>query len=557
MTSERYPTPECQGSARGEAGIRYLQLLGSMYGIPITPLGHLAHAVFPLLVVAVLLAVFARRSDPSAPWNTRVDLGLALFSGLSATVLSSTWMTRYFLFRFPLTASDFGQYCESVGVLRAGTLDGWTAQRSVVAGWMPSMLGNTFGVVDALFVGALISHLLMGVGIFLWARAAHSRLAGMAAVMLTLAVAPLVHLSRTVTFYPETVAGCVLSAAGAMLALRYRSLPAIAFASVAAGLVLLLDVRGLLWALPAVGLTAAAVVLARGITRKAAGLALLVACLTISYRVGNSTTWEITPSLEQQTAYYVDEAIRRFKPDDPNAGISTDTEAADSRFVWGRSPIAEIPKTLRFMWSLKSDLPEGIENQPETEYGRRTHVIPWIAPAALSLLLAIWGAHRRRWLALGFLGTLVPFAVALQGTAQMVGHSRYIANGVTMVPVLLGLGFAVAALGPLARQDVPRVAPPVRRGELIGLGVVLVFVLGMLPGWLSPVANWRAPTSADIEPTNSLWHAGNSDRLPLDVAPQCVEALRADFASGLPVGSRLLDWEIDESPTHDPTLEGE
>jgi len=82
-------------------------------------------------------------------------------------------------------------------------------------------------------------------------------------------------------------------------------------------------------------------------------------------------------------------------------------------------------------------------------------------------------------------------------------------------------------------------------------------VLGMVPTWLSPVANWRSPVSADIEPSNSLWHAAHSELLPVDVAAECAEALNEDFASGLPIGSRLLGWTVDSSPTHNPTLERE
>jgi len=348
-----------------------------------------------------------------------------------------------------------------------------------------------------------------------------------------------------------------LSAGAAVLAIRYRTLPAIAFSALVTGIVLLLDVRGLLWALPATGLTVVAAVLARGLTRRVAGLGILLLSLLASYQVGKATTWDVTPSLEQQTAFYVDEAIRRYFPGDPNAGISTQEEIADSRYVWGRTTLTEIPDTLHFLWTLKQSLPDGIENQPETEYCRRTHVTPWVVPAVVSVLLMVWGVRRRPWIALGFLGSLVPFFVALQGTSQMVAHSRYIANGITMIPVVLGVGFSVVAQGALARHDGESNEPLLRRGEWIGLGVLLVIVLGLVPTWLSPVANWRSPVSADIEPSNSLWHAAHSDPLPVDVTIECAQALQEDFRTGLPVGSRLLGWTVDSSPTHNPTLEGE
>ena len=134
-------------------------------------------------------------------------------AALLGTLLSSAWMTRYFLFRFSLTASDFGQYCESLGAFRGGDLALWAKQRSLVAGTLPGLLSDSLGIVDALLVGALISHVVMGFGIYLWARAAHSRLAGLVAVMLASAVAPLVHLGRTITFCWRRSRVCVVCAA--------------------------------------------------------------------------------------------------------------------------------------------------------------------------------------------------------------------------------------------------------------------------------------------------------------------------------------------------------
>ena len=525
-----------------------------MYGIPITPLGHLAHALFPLLVVAGLLRIFGRGGDPDAPWNTATDLGLAVGAGLASTALSTGWMARYFVGVRPLTASDFGQYCESLGAWRDGQLDAWVPQRSLVAGSLPGSFTEALGVVDSLLVGATLSHFFMAVGLFLWARAAHSRMAGLVAALLATSVAPLVHLSRTVTFYPETVAACVLSAAGAVLSMRYRRLPAFAFSALASGLVLLVDVRGLLWALPAVGITVVAVLLAPRWYRKAIGLAMVVGALAGSHEVGNRTTWEQSPSLELQTVYYVDEAIRRFQPN--QRGLDTENYMTGTHFIWGRSGTTTIHKTLQFLVELRALVPEGVESQHETAYSRRVHLMPWVVPGLVGLVLGVVGAWRRKWLAAALLGSVVPFVVALQGTAQMVSHARYMANGITMVPVVLGLGVATVYWGRLKKRDDGN-GDTLTRSDGWGLAVIAVLVLGMVPNWLSPVANWRAPVTADIEPANTLWHSAHSSPLPVDVSQGCAKALQHDYAAGYPVGSRLLSWAVDEPPTHNPTLEGE
>lgn len=525
-----------------------------MFGIPITPLGHLAHAVFPLLVLALLLRRFGRGGDPNAAWNTKIDLSLAVGAGLVSTLLSTGWMARYFVGVRPLTASDFGQYCESLAAFRSSGLDGWVPQRSLVAGSLPGLFAESLGIVDGLLVGATLSHVAMAIGLFLWARAAHSRMAGVTAALMATAVAPLVHLSRTVTFYPETVAVCVLSAAGAVLSMRYRRLPAFAFSALASGLVLLVDVRGLLWALPAVGITLVAAMLAPRLHRKLLGVVFVVAALAASHEVGKRTTWDTSPSLELQTVYYVDEAIRRFQPN--QRGLDTENYMTGSQFIWGRSGTSTIPQTLRFLVDLRAMVPEGIEMQHETAYSRRVHLAPWVVPGAAGLLVGIIGAFRRKWLAAALVGSTVPFAVALQGTSQMVSHSRYLANGITMIPVVLGVGMATVYWGRLQTTD--RTARRIlTRTDGAAIGLLIVVLLGMVPTWLSPVATWRAPVTADIEPANTIWHAANSDPVPVDVSTGCAKALRDDVDAGFPVGSRLMSWKVEESPTHNPTLEGE
>jgi hypothetical protein len=522
-----------------------------MIGIPITPLGHLGHALYPLPVVAVLLWFIGRRTSPSAEWNTRVDLGLAAVSAIVVAGMCVGWMPRYFMLIAPLTASDFSQYCESVGAFRGDSLDAWVHQRSLVAGALPGMLSKHLGIVDGLFVSAVASIAALGAGVFLWARAAHSRVAGLMAALVTCAIAPLVLLSRTATFYPEAVATYVCCAAGVMLALRYRTLPAIVAGAVGIGCVLLIDVRGLIWALPALGLVGVAALAARGWVRRIGGILVIGLVLWGSHSVGARTTWETTPSLELQATYYVDEALRRASPNDPEAGIPNKDVGFPVRFIWGRSPISDIPETLSFLWALNQLLPEDIGDLPETRYARRVHVMPYVWTGLFSLGLVLLGLRRRPLLMLGFVGSLVPFAIALQSASTAVVHARYIATGIAMAPVILGVGFAVLYSGALTRRDERRMQPLLGSGDLLAIGVGVLLILGVIPSWLSPAATWRAPISADAEPANAIWHSSQAV-VPSDVSSRCASALRKDYAAGYPVGSRLLGWTVAQAPKHRP-----
>jgi hypothetical protein len=171
-------------------------------------------------------------------------------------------------------------------------------------------------------------------------------------------------------------------------------------------------------------------------------------------------------------------------------------------------------------------------------------------PAAFGLCLAIFGARRRWLLAVGLIGSFAPFAFALRSASTMVSHSRYFATGITMIPVLLGVGLAVVYLGPRGKRDSERVERWYSRGDILALSGLLAVVLGVIPTWLSPAATWRSPVSADVEPAHSLWHSAHSESIPTDVSPACAESLQEDFASGSPVGSKLLSWTVDKAPYH-------
>jgi len=512
-----------------------------MHSIPISPLGHLLHAIWPLVVVGLLLRFAPGRGHASSPWCTRKDLGLAAGCGVLFGALSAFWMARYFIVNAPVTASDFSQYCESIGAFRDNDMVGWNMQRSVVAGWLPAVLSGPLGLIDGLLVAGLISCTALGSGIYLWARALHGRLAGMCAAIIACAAAPLVQLTRTASFYPEAVAAYVLSGTGAVLALRYRSLPALAAAGVGVGLVLLVDVRGLIWALPALGLgLLAALGMARW-WRKGLGLLVLLGPVALSHPLGSVAYFEKTPSLEQQAVFYVDEAVRRIGAD---TGTPIGERAYPSRFIWGWSPMSDLPKTVDYMLALNRSVHDEVGEHRETVHTRRMHVLPWLPPALLGLALAAWGARRRPWVLLALFGASVPFAVALRSATTLVSHPRYVANGMAIVPILLGIGVAVLAQGPLAAKDGPSSDTGRPWGLVGGVAVLVAMVLGIVPNWLSPTASWRAPIGADTEPKHSIEVAQAEAPAALDVSELCVSALRADHEAGLVPGSRLYGWLV-------------
>jgi hypothetical protein len=516
--------------------------------VTIHALGLVVYALFPLPFIAVLLYWVGQRTHPSARWENAVDLPLTLLSGLAFLVVSAFWIAPMIVVLSPLMSSDFGQYCESVGAFRDGDLSGWIRQRSLVAGALPGALAGPLGIVDGLLMGAWISHWVMGVGLFLWGRAAHSRMAGIMTCLLGCAVHPVVYLSRTVSFYPEVIAICVLSSGLALLALRERRWPMVLAAGLGIGLVLLVDARGLIFAGPVLTMAVLAVVTGPRRHRwPSAGV--LIACMVGSYQIGHHTTWSDSVSLELQTLYYVDDALRHHSPGKPEGSIMHEAEDLDSRFVWGRTPLTTLPATLNNLLYFRSVLPEDIADVPHTSRLRRNQVNPWLMSLWLSVLVAGWGLRHRPLLGFGFLVSLLPYALALEGAARVLVQVRYLASGLVMVPVMMAVGFAVLAQGALERQDRSPEQRWLSRPEWVGLALVLVLVVGVLPTWLAPQAPWRVAMSVHHEPGSSVWHASTDLKLPSDISRSCIRQLQRDFEQGFPVGSRLVGWNMTSAPS--------
>ncbi|MSP54704.1 MAG: hypothetical protein EXR69_03730, partial [Myxococcales bacterium] len=68
------------------------------------------------LVVLGLVRVLVPVTDEPEPWSP-FDVALAIAAGLSFAALSTLWLPDYSLRGAPLTASDFSQYCDSVGAV--------------------------------------------------------------------------------------------------------------------------------------------------------------------------------------------------------------------------------------------------------------------------------------------------------------------------------------------------------------------------------------------------------------------------------------------------------
>ena len=218
----------------------------------------LLHTPLLLLLLALALRLAPLRVDRDEPWNTPLDVTMALLLGLGTAVVKAWWLALFVMMEGTDT-SDMSDICSTVEGLRY--LDITSVKRQPVAALLPAVLSHPLGFFDGLCASALLSAAGMGAALYLWARTLHSRAAGVATVLFSCAFTPLVVMTRYLTFYPECIAAYALCAASVAAALRWRTRATLGLAGAGVGLALAVDHMGLVFAL--VPLTVAFVVALR------------------------------------------------------------------------------------------------------------------------------------------------------------------------------------------------------------------------------------------------------------------------------------------------------
>ena len=466
-------------------------------------------AIVYLLGLAVVLRVGMQRSVDSQ-WSSRIDIPLALGTGVffawscldlaSAHAGSDPMLVKDLL--TSAISTDFMDYCGGLGSMLMDNEAGWPAKRSRAAAWLPATLADSVGILEGLALGAVLSTMLIGSGLYLWAQALGGRESGLMAVLTAMAMGPLVLLSHMLSYYPEMIAAFVLAAAAAAWAIRVRSILTMTLAGLAIGIVLLIDVRGLLWALPLLGGTALAAVLCdwrqdtptneRIWTRPLGLMMALFVPIVLSYQLGSWAFPEHTTSLELQTD------LRPLFHKRGATGVAfLPPYELDSAYRWGRSSIWEIPQTLGFLLD-QSQLqpPEGLAKQ-EGIGSAEQHIDPWMLAGGIGLLGAVTVVGWRSWRGWALFCSLFPFAVALRGMGMVDEmQPRILTHWMPGLAVLLGLGFTAVMRLPGPQGWIERYwrAPRWR----LDWGTCAISVFGMLlllsgvisSGW-SPSAEWR------------------------------------------------------------------
>ncbi len=370
--------------------------------------------------------------------GSSVRFGAALLQavgvGVAFAALAVGWFGRFHL-QDAFTAPDWFDYCSAVVSVLEDDPALWPLKRSRWAGAPAVWAAERLGVVDGLAASAVVGTGAMGGLLYLWGAALGGRGAGLAAALLGLAMGPVVLQARSLTFYPWVTAGLLACGAGAAWVVRRPGVWTGLACGLAVGIALLLDLRALVWALPTLGVAVGALALREGATwRRAVALGALLLPLVWSYDQGFDAYPPATYSLEEQ----VDVRALYAAMGGGDAAARAQAVPA-SRYVWGRTPLTDIPGTLGFLVQ-QARIPRPAGAAALTDPALvAAHVRPWLGVGLLLGPLALWVLRKDRLVALAFVGTALPWVLALRRMPDMVNlYPRFLAQGLPVLAVAGG-----------------------------------------------------------------------------------------------------------------------
>ncbi|MFT5686797.1 MAG: hypothetical protein ACI8RZ_007754 [Myxococcota bacterium] len=431
---------------------------------------------------------------PASKGSVARELIAAAILSVGVALLCAFYLARFHLPEWPVVGRDFVQVCVETAAIRDGTPSVYP-QRTPTSGMLPGLLARWLGIVDGLLVGALLSCAAVVGGVYLWARSLANARAAAAAAVLVGAFTPLAVLPRFVHFYPEVIAVLVGCMALAGVAARWPGWGTALLAGLGAGAALLVDGRGLLWAVPA--LLVAAVALRRWSV-------LLLPGVAGSYLLAGRLLPPHTPRLETQIAWFIQDL----------GGVPPELLPKMERFLWGHSALTDLPSTVGYL--LAAQAPSAPGNAAQ----RAIHIDPWLAVLAVGLIAVCWVLRETPKRLVVLAVTSAPFVLALYGAATGQVSPRHLAMAWPFAPVVLGVGLSAIRVHP---------------AWLAGGG--LVVAIGLT----------AADFGGDITQTPDVdaLLAAHPDADPAIVArlefndPVCRAAIAADLAAGHPWGSRL------------------
>lgn len=464
-----------------------------------------------------------------APKSTKRSFGIGLVVSFILGV-SSIWNYGWYT-EVPFFETDLSEYCVAIEIMSDDWLNGdMPPKRSRLAALLPWWLSKYWSMLDALALSSIVCTVGTFLCIYIWSWA----LFGVGpALMSTLALsmmAPMVLMSRFLTFYPPIVLATVF--AGMVLSLwwKFRNGVTALICGVGIGLCLCIDVRGVVWAVPFWTGAMALLILGEGYLKRMGHFVALNLPVWGSWFLGWWAYTANSASLEKQMD--VRPLYVGFDEDNP---LFQPPWHIDSHFVWGWFEVQEIPDTINFIVSQRSyDIPADFLAWQQTGSSDNIYVAFWNSILLFSIVvssIAIWRNVREesRWKAfesvLLLVCTVSPFILLFDSLTEMVEqHIRFYLHGLPGIAILMG-----GATGLVVARNEFKLK---NKSWYAILWCVCVAGLGSLlhfSSW-SPLyaqAEWRNKWSiTSHEYTQMRRHLSGATSNLKDYGKECVEVLR-------------------------------
>lgn len=502
-----------------------------------------AQEALPATLGALAILALSTRFLPGSTlwneeWRSRVDVPLAGALATAGALLNTFWMIPRSYSGYPVWASSFTDYCDLVAGQAAGLAAGKNNTRSTIGAWLPAQWAPSTGTVDALTLYGILGLFLIFAGIYLWARFAHGRTAGVLAVIAAFPIPAVLHNARDITFYPAVNGSAVVLAAAVVAMARYPGWAPALLAGISAGMLLILDVRGLMLGLAflacAIGL---AVVRATNHKVRALRLLLVLAPVLLSWNLAGRFQNPNLIGLWPQSQFYVDEVARQAKVEPwwanydvrplPPPG-KTGPVKIECDFQWGRGTPSELLCAVRRMSEFNRGVPDQVRTWSEAERFQASHFWPWVAPVATGLLLALGALRKRPWQALAMVATVAPFAYLYVNMGRMLPQLRFLSLYALAIPVVFGVALAALA------EPIPGTNNEKHQSRFPFRGALLAAAMAAIVVWKGGWFVQKMGFVNETDPQNTLLMvvAGRG----AEAGPgNCASLLADEMARGLPV----------------------
>ncbi len=310
-------------------------------------------------------------------------------------------------------------------------------KRSRLATALPGALHRYFSIIDSLALGAIISTFVSFLCVYGWGKMIGGVRTGLGAIFVLSLLSPFVLLPRFLNFYPEIVAMTLFAAFSTACFFRYRNGWATFLAGIGVAGVLLIDLRGVVWAGAYSGGIILGILFFRiSIVQKIH----LLGCFLLPLYLSWFGAWWSYPSYATSLEKQIDVRPLFVGFDEQNPLLQPPWRI-DSHFVWGRTKIEGIWETIQFLWEQRQiPVPEKFLEWQNNKGEQIGYNLFWSNLFWIGLIPTLFVKRVNK---LGLLVSIFPFFFMFRSLNMVEAHLRFYLHALPAVVIPLGIIMAL------------------------------------------------------------------------------------------------------------------